>query len=106
MKFLVTVTPGPMPPPVGAVRSAQEWLQARIDDGTFEAVYAFPEGGGCSIGEEDSVEQLMERLMEYPLSPFVEYDVHPLVAMDAAFDRYIPFIEQAAAQLAGGSPTS
>lgn len=105
MKYLVTTKPGPMPPPVEVVRSAQEWLQAKLDDGTFEAVYAFPEGGGCSIGEYESAEQLMELLMEYPLSPFVEYDVQPLVAMDAAFDRFIPFVEQVSAQLAGQTPS-
>lgn len=101
MKFLVTVTPGPMPPPIELVRQAQEWIQAKLDDGSFEACYAFPQGGGCSIGTNDSHEQLMEQLMEYPLSPFVEYDVKPLVDLNAAFDRVIPYIEKMSAQLAG-----
>ena len=83
------------------MRQAQVWLQAKLDDGSFEAVYAFPEGGGCSIGENDSHEQLMEQLMEYPLSPFVEFEVKALVDMDAAFDRFIPFVEAVSAQLAG-----
>jgi hypothetical protein len=100
MKFLVTVKPGPMPPPVELVRSAQEWIQERLDDGTFECVYAFPGGGGCSIGENDSHEQLMEQLMDYPLSPFVDYEVQALVDLDAAFERFIPFIEKVGEQLA------
>jgi hypothetical protein len=101
VKYLVTVKPGPMPPPIEQVRQARDWIQARVADGTFEAVYAFPEGGGCSIGDNDSPEQLMERLMEYPLSPFVEYHVQPLVELDAAFDRFIPFVEKLNAQFAG-----
>ena len=101
MKYLVIAKPGPMPPPVDAVRAAQEWLQARLDEGEFECVYAYPEGGGFSIGENDSPEQLMERLMDYPLSPFVSYEVHSLVDFDAAFDRFIPFVEKMSAQLAG-----
>ncbi len=101
MKYLITAKPGPMPPPIEVVRGAQEWLQARLDDGTFEAVYAYPQGGGCSIGEIESVEGLMEQLMDYPLSPFVELDVQPLVEMNAAFDRFIPYIEKVGAQLAG-----
>jgi hypothetical protein len=101
MKYLVTAKPGPMPPPIELVRQAQEWLQARVDDDTFEAIYAYPQGGGCSIGENESVEQLMEQLLDYPLSPFVEFDVQPLVELDAAFDRFIPFVEKASAQLAG-----
>jgi hypothetical protein len=103
MKFLVTVKPGPMPPPIELVRSSQEWIQSRLDDGTFECVYAFPGGGGCSIGENDSHEQLMEQLMDYPLSPFVEYDVQALVELDAAFDRFIPFIEKMNEQMAAAA---
>lgn len=101
MKYLVIAKPGPMPPPIEAVRAAQEWLQGKLDDGTFECVYAYPQGGGLSIGENESVEQLMEQLMEYPLSPFVDYDVQPLVEMNPAFDRFIPFVEKMSAQLAG-----
>ncbi len=101
MKFLVTATPGPMPPPLDVVRAARDWLDAKLADGTFECVYAFPQGGGCSIGENDSLEQLMEQLLDYPLSPFVEFDVQPLLEMDAAFDRLIPYIEKATAQLTG-----
>ena len=98
MKYLVTVKPGPMPPPPELVRQAQEWIDAKVNDGTFEAVYAFPQGGGCSIGNNDSTEQLMEQLMEYPLSPFVEYEVQPLVERKAAFERFIPFVERMSAQ--------
>ncbi len=104
MKFLVTVRPGPMPPPPELFRSAQEWIQAKLDDGTFECVYAYPEGGGCSIGDNDSAEQLMEELLDYPLSPFVEYEVRPLVDLNAAFDRAIPYVEKMSAQLAGQAP--
>ena len=103
MKFLVTVKPGPMPPPIELVRQSREWIQAKLDDGTFDAVYAFPGGGGCSIGENDSHEQLMEQLLEYPLSPFVEYDVQALVDLNDAFDRLIPYIEKMSAQLAGSA---
>ena len=101
MKYLVTARPGPMPPPVDLIRQAQDWLHAKLDDGTFEAVYAFPEGGGLSIGQNDSHEQLMEQLMAYPLAPFVDFEVQPLVELDAAFDRFIPFAEAISAQLAG-----
>lgn len=101
MKYLVTLRPGPMPPPIEAARQAQDWVKARIDDGTFEVAYAFPEGGGLSIGEHGSSEQLMELMLDYPLAPFVDFDVKPLVDIDAAFDRLIPFMERVSAQLAG-----
>lgn len=101
MKCLVTAKPGPMPPPIEVLRGAQEWLQAKLDDGSFEVVYGYPQGGGCSIGENESVEELMEQLLDYPLAPFVEFDVQPPAGLNAAFDRFIPFVEKASAQLAG-----
>ena len=101
MKFMVIARPRPLPPPPDLVRQAQVWLQSKLDDGSFEAVYAYPEGGGCSIGENDSHEDLMEQLLDYPLSPFVDFEVQPLVEMDAAFDRIIPFAEAMSAQLSG-----
>jgi hypothetical protein len=101
VRYLVTVKPGPMPPPIEQIRQARDWIQARVDDGTFDAVFAFPEGGGCSIGTYDSVEQLMDQLLAYPLSPFVEYELQPLADLDAAFERFIPYAERLSAQLAG-----
>ena len=83
------------------MREAQAWLRAKLDDGSFEVVYAYPEGGGCSIGNNDSHEQLMEQLMDYPLSPFVDFEVQPLVELDPAFDRFIPFVEAMSAEPAG-----
>jgi hypothetical protein len=100
MKFLVTATPGPMPPPPDLLREARDWLQSRVDDGTLECVYAFPHGGGCVIGEYDSHEDLMEQLMDYPLSPFVSYESHALVEFDAAFDRFIPYVERVSERMA------
>lgn len=100
MKFLVTVKPGPMPPPLEAVQAAQAWIQDRLDDGTFETVYAFPHGGGMSISDSASAEELMDRLLDYPLSPFVDYAVEPLVDLGAAFTRIIAVTERMQAQMA------
>lgn len=94
MKFLVTVTPGPMPPPIELIQPAQDWVQGKLDDGSFECSYAFPNGGGLSIGDNDSHEQLMDQLLDYPLSPFVSYDVQPLVGLDDAFDRFKAYAEK------------
>ncbi len=101
MKFMVTARPGPLPPPADLVREAQAWLHAKLDDGSFEVVYAYPEGGGCSIGHNDSHEQLMEQLMDYPLSPFVDFEVQPLVELDAALERFIKFADAMSAEPAG-----
>ena len=100
MKYLVMVKPGPMPPPIELVRAAREWVEEKRADGTFEAVYAFPEGGGVSIGENESHDALMEQLMEYPLSPFVQYEVKALVDLPVAFERFESFAERIGEQMA------
>src|ERR687898_215914 len=98
MRFLTIVKPGPAPPPVELIRSAEEWIGGKLSYGTFECCYAFVQGGGFSVGEADSLEQLMDDLLDYPLSPFVEFDVRPLVGIDHAFERFTEMAERMAAQ--------
>ena len=103
MKYLVMVKPGPMPPPIEMIRAGREWIEERSADGTFEAVYAFPEGGGMSISEHDSHDELMDTLLEYPLSPFVQYEVKALVDREAAFERFEAFAEKMSQMMAGAA---
>jgi hypothetical protein len=98
MKFLTIVKPGPAPPPVDLIRSAEEWVDGKLSDGTFECCYAFVDGGGFSVGEAESLEELMDDLLDYPLAPFVDYDVRALVGIDHAFQRFIETAERLAAQ--------
>jgi hypothetical protein len=99
MKFLTIVRPGPMPPPPDVVRAGQQWLHQKLDDGTFECVYSFVAAGGFSIGNADSIEGQMDLLGEYPLAPFVQYEVHPLVELDYAFEHVLALLDRAAAQM-------
>jgi hypothetical protein len=101
MEFLVLTKPGPAPPPVELVRSAQAWLDAKLSDGTIKCSYAFVGGGGFSVSQADSHEKMMDELLDYPLTPFVEYEVRPLVGLNHAFDRYIALVEHMTAQMAG-----
>ena len=92
-----------MPPPVELVRSAQQWLHARLDDGTFECVYGMIDFRGLSVGTADSVESQMDLMLDYPLSPFVEFEVHPLVGVDDFFERFVRWLERAGAQMPQGA---
>jgi hypothetical protein len=94
MKFLVTVTPSPTLPPAEAARSGLAWLQERRENGTFESIYAYPQTGGFIVYEAESFEWLMEDLMDYPLAPWVSYDVKPLVELDGAFGRLIGLLDK------------
>lgn len=39
MKYLISATPGPMPPTPEQFDAAIEWLEGKVDDGTFDCVY-------------------------------------------------------------------
>jgi hypothetical protein len=99
VKFLTLVKPGPLPPPVDVMRASRKWLDAKLADGTFECVYGFVEGGGFSVGDRPSLEAQMELMLDYPLAPFVEYDVRPLMDLHAAIDRFTAAAERMAASM-------
>lgn len=94
MKFLVTVTPSFTLPPAAQARAGLAWLQERQENGTFEAIYAYPQTGGFIIYEMDSPEALMDDLMSYPLQPWVAYDVKPLVELAPAFGKLITQLDR------------
>jgi hypothetical protein len=100
MKFLtiVRVRGSAVPPTPEMLRAAKDWVDRKRSDGTFETAYAFATGGGVSIGEADSAEQLMTDFREYPLSMMVDYEIHPLVDLDYSFDDMIERLELLQAQ--------
>ncbi len=82
MKYLVTALPGitPVPPEQAAelYQAASEWIQAGLADGRFDCVYVFADGGGISIGNAESHEEVFGTLVSYPLYPFFRWEVKPL----------------------------
>lgn len=96
MKFLTIVRPGPMPPPADLIRESQDWITEKLDDGTFECVYSFLEGGGFSVGTAGSFEEQMDLMQDYPMAPLVQYEVHPLVEIEEGFVRALTMVERAA----------
>jgi muconolactone delta-isomerase len=105
MKFLVMVTPRqvPMPPNVIAeLLSAQkDWLNERVDDGTFEAVYGFVGGGGCGIANVESHEQMHELLVSSPAFPIGDYEVKPIGDVNQIIEAGVAALRQAASMMPG-----
>jgi hypothetical protein len=79
MKYYVSATPGPMPPTPEQLDAAIEWLEGKLDDGTFDCVYGFLEGGGFAIGNNDSHREALEVMADYPLFGMVTWEVRPLL---------------------------
>src|ERR1700712_1045735 len=80
MKYLVTATPGPLPPSPEQFDAASEWLQGKLDDGTFDCLYGFLEGGGVAVTNADSHIASLELMTRYPLFGLVTWDVKPVLA--------------------------
>lgn len=79
MKFLVTATPGPLPPTPEQFDAAIAWIQGKLDDGSFDCVYGFLEGGGVAVTSSDSHVAALQQMTEYPLYGLVQWDVKPLI---------------------------
>ena len=92
MKFLVITEPrGNLPPEAAGqlFQAARQWLDGKVRDGTLDIVHGFPAGGGVSISNADSHEELMRDIRDFPLFPFVSWDIRPLVDLHQSFDSAI-----------------
>jgi hypothetical protein len=86
MKYFVAATPGPMPPTPEQFDAAIAWLQGRLDDGTFDCLYGFMEGGGFSIANADSHRAVLDMMAAYPLFGLVTFEVRPLLEFKEGID--------------------
>jgi hypothetical protein len=100
MKYLITGLPGSNPTPVehGAalLQAGKAWIKEKIADGSIDCHYSFFGGGGIAIGNAASHQELLAVILAYPLYPFFEWDVQPLLEFEEAYDRYIGFYQQIA----------
>ena len=96
MKFLVTRKPRPgavVQPTSQTIRAHKEVLLAAVKRGEIECTYAFVNGGGCSITNADSAEDLNRRLFSSPLGLFYEFEVHPLCDYSKFMDTIAEALE-------------
>lgn len=86
MKYFVAAMPGPMPPTPEQFDAAIAWLQGRLDDGTFDCLYGYMEGGGFSIANADSHRDVLDMMAAYPLFGRVTFEVRPLLEFKEGID--------------------
>ncbi len=77
-------------------QAAKQWLDGKVRDGTLEILYGFPAGGGASISNANSHEELMRDIRDFPLFPFVSWDVRPLVDINESLDSAIEMFKKMA----------
>jgi hypothetical protein len=102
MKYFISATPGPMPPTPEQLDAAIEWLEGKADDGTFDCIYGFVEGGGFSITNADSHREVLDLMADYPLFGMVTWDVRPLLEFKEGIDTVRAKLAEAQAAMAGG----
>jgi hypothetical protein len=102
MKYFVTATPGPLPPSPEQFDAAFSWLEDKLDDGTFDCLYGFLEGGGFSVTNADSHLEALELMTGYPLFGLVTWDVRPVLAFKEGADTIRGKLVEAQKAMGGG----
>ena len=103
MKYYVAARPGPMPPSPEQFDAAIEWLDAKVQDGTFDCIFGFMEGGGFSVLNAGSHREVLDVMAEYPLFGLVTWDVQPLLEFKEGIETLRAKLAEAQAAMAGRS---
>lgn len=101
MKYFISATPGPMPPTPEQFDAAMAWLEEKNDDGTFDCLFGFLEGGGFSITNAGSHREILDLMADYPLFGLVTWEVRPLLDFKEGTDTIRAKLAQAQAAMAG-----
>lgn len=100
MKYFVSATPGPMPPAPEQFDAATNWLEGKLNDGTFDCIFGFMEGGGFSVVNADSHHDVLELMLGYPLFGLVTWNVRPLMEFKEGLDQVRAKLVEAQAAMA------
>ncbi len=100
MKYMVTATPGPMPPQPEALDAAMDWLEGKLKDGTFDCVYGFLEGGGFSVTNAGSHSDAFQIMADYPLYGMVSWEIRPLMEFKQEYETIRAKLVEAHAAMA------
>ena len=101
MKYFVTAKPGPIPPSPEQFDAAMDWLRTRLDNGTFDCLYGFLEGGGFSISNASSHSEALSMMTEYPLFGLVEWEVRPVLEFGEGMETIRAKLAEAHAAMGG-----
>ena len=102
MKYLVTVKRRDnvsMPPEAiaGILNGQREWIRDKLADGTFDAAFSFPQGGGgVAIVNADSAEELNGIITSGPVFAISDQTVQPLADIDVALGNAVEALQRTA----------
>jgi hypothetical protein len=90
-----------MPPTPEQLDAALDWLQGKVDDGTFDCVFGFLEGGGFSVANVDSHGEVLDLMADYPLFGLVTWEVRPLLEFGEGTETIRAKLAEAQAAMGG-----
>ena len=97
MKFLITSNPKyPLPPEVASdiMGALLAWSKKYSDNGKFEIIWSYAgKTGGGGIANVDTLEELDALMTEFPMAPFSEVEVTPIVDLHPSIERAREFVE-------------
>jgi hypothetical protein len=102
MKYMVSATPGPLPPSPEQFDAAMDWLDAKLGDGTLECVFGYLEGGGFSVTNAGSHREVLDVMADYPLFGLAVWEVRPLLEFKDGTDTIRGKLVEAQAAMSAG----
>jgi muconolactone delta-isomerase len=85
MKFLVTATPIVPLTDRAVLDKLADWMRDQQQAGRIMAAYGLVGGGGCSVMDVASPEELHELTALCPIGAYLSFDIKPLIDLDTSF---------------------
>lgn len=85
MKFLVTATPIVPLTDKAVMDKLADWMREQEQAGRITMAYGLVGGGGCSVMDVASLEELHELTALGPIGAYLSFDIRPLINLDASF---------------------
>jgi hypothetical protein len=101
VKYYVSATPGPMPPTPEQFDASIDWLEGKVNEGRFDCIFGFMEGGGFSVVNAESHREVLDLMAQYPLFGLVSWEVRPLLEFKEGIDTVRAKLAEAQAAMAG-----
>ena len=84
MEFLVTATPIVPLTDSAVLRKLADWMREQQQAGRIKAAYGFVGGGGCSVMDVASAEELHEYTALCPIGNYMTFDIKPLIDLNTS----------------------
>ncbi|MCL5292278.1 MAG: muconolactone Delta-isomerase family protein [Actinobacteria bacterium] len=83
--------------PPNIFHQAKEWVQEKMGEGKIAMAYALAgEHASCLVLDVDSLEELDDLLMEYPLSAYSIFEIYALSDIARSYDKAAKIYAKAA----------